>query len=67
MANRPMPRPAIRAIAGTGIFLSLCCGFLAYYAARGPFHPAFAWLNAGTGLFLLFGSAWLFARLRRSR
>lgn len=66
-STKQMPRPAIRAIAGSGIFLSLCCVFLAYYAARGPFHPGFAWLNAATALFLFAGSVWLLVQLARSR
>lgn len=60
-----MPRPAIRAIAYSGYFCALTTFFLAYYAFRMGFHPAFVVLNVITALFLMAGSWWMLEQLKK--
>jgi hypothetical protein len=60
-----MPRPAIRAIAYSGYFCALTTLFLAYYAWRMGFHPAFVVLNVITAAFLVAGSQWMLVQLKK--
>lgn len=63
--RKQMPRPAIRAIAYSGYFCALTTFFLAYYAYRMGFHPAFVVLNVITALFLMVGSWWMLEQLKK--
>jgi hypothetical protein len=63
--RKSMPRPAVRAIAYSGYFCALTTFFLAYYAHRMGFHPAFVALNVVTALFLMVGSWWMLDQLKK--
>ena len=62
--SRGMPRPAILAIALSGLFCGLMTCFLVYFAASQGFAPFFIWLNVFTAAFLFGGSLWMLAKLR---
>ncbi|MDB5099646.1 MAG: hypothetical protein JWM80_4067 [Cyanobacteria bacterium RYN_339] len=64
--RRAMPRPAIKAIAASGIFCGFMTCFLVYFAWRMGFSPAFVVLNAVTAVLMFVGSAWMLAQLRRA-
>jgi hypothetical protein len=64
--RRSFPRPAIKAIAASGIFCGLMTCFLVYYAWRMGFPAAFVVLNTATALFMFVGSAWMLLQLRKA-
>jgi hypothetical protein len=63
---RSFPRPAIKAIAASGVFCGLMTCFLVYYAWRMGFATPFVVLNAATALFLFVGSGWMLLQLRKA-
>lgn len=64
--KRSFPRPAIKAIAASGIFCGLMTCFLVYFAWRMGFAPVFIVLNAVTAAFMFVGSAWMLLQLRKA-
>ena len=64
--GRAMPRQAIAAIAGSGVFCGLMSLFLAYYGWRMGFPPFFAVINGGTGIAMFVGAAWMMAKLKQA-
>jgi len=64
--SRSMPRPAIKAIAFSGIFCGLMTSFLVYFAWRMEFAPFFVWLNVATAVLMFVGSAWMLLQLRKA-
>lgn len=61
-----MPRPAIKAIAASGIFCAFMTCFMVYFAWRMGFGPVLIVLNAVTAVVLFVGSFWMLWQLRRS-
>lgn len=62
--RRAMPRPAIKAIAASGLFCALMMAFLAFFAWRMDFGLLPVVVNAATCVFMLAGSVWMLAQLK---
>lgn len=63
--RRAMPRPAIKAIAASGLFCGLMTSFMVYFAWRMGFPPIFMAINAITAVMMFAGSLWMLAQLRQ--
>jgi hypothetical protein len=63
--RRAMPRPAIKAIAISGVFCGLMTCFMVFFAWRMGFSFILMLINAVTALLMFVGSAWMFGQLRR--
>lgn len=64
--SRGMPRPAIKAIAYSGLFCGATTAFLTWWAIKGSYHPFFIALNVFTTLFMVLGSVWMLYKLSKA-